>query len=138
MVKQLSIYLKNQPGELAGIMGILTEASLQIMAMCIADTNDNGILRIVVKEPDRGSLLLKEKGITSYLSRVFLLELREDEGLEPVFLLLNQQGMNVEYLYTSSFGGLVIKIEDSQEAEVLLKKAGYRVLEEQDMEKGGI
>jgi len=53
LVKQISVFVENASGKLAKITGILAEAGINIRALCIADTVDFGILRMIVPEPDK-------------------------------------------------------------------------------------
>ena len=47
-IKQLSIFLQNKMGSLAKPLEVLTVADVKIRAMCMADTSEFGILRLVV------------------------------------------------------------------------------------------
>ena len=49
-IKQLSIFLQNKMGSLAKPLEVLTVADVNIRAMCMADTSEFGILRLVVDE----------------------------------------------------------------------------------------
>ena len=49
-VKQISVFMENRPGRLAEITKILSENSVDIRAINIADTTDFGILRMIVDD----------------------------------------------------------------------------------------
>ena len=53
IIKQLSIFVENKRGRLAEITGLLHEAQIDIRALCIADTKNFGILRLIVETRTR-------------------------------------------------------------------------------------
>ena len=60
-IKQLSIFLQNRMGSLSKPLEVLTDADVNIRAMCMADTSEFGILRLVVDDPLKGKEVLEEK-----------------------------------------------------------------------------
>ena len=61
-VKQLSIFVENQPGRTAEICNILAEHDIDIRALSLADTTNFGIMRLIVNHPSRAESVLKEQG----------------------------------------------------------------------------
>ncbi|MBD3352172.1 MAG: amino acid-binding protein, partial [Candidatus Lokiarchaeota archaeon] len=59
MIIQLSVFLRNTPGELMKLTQLLAENEIQIRALTIAETADYGILRIIVNNPDKAHDILK-------------------------------------------------------------------------------
>ena len=49
-VKQLSLFLENKPGALSRPVKLLAKAKLNILTLSIADTQQFGILRLVVRD----------------------------------------------------------------------------------------
>ena len=49
-VKQISIFLENKPGQLAGICRELAKADINIATLSLADTADFGIVRLIVDD----------------------------------------------------------------------------------------
>ena len=62
--EQISIFLENKAGRLAGVTGTLSEAGVNIRALSMADTSDFGVLRLIVDDNGKAKLALKEKGFT--------------------------------------------------------------------------
>ena len=60
-ITQLSLFLMNQPGQLVDAVGALSDGGANLRAMSIAESNDFGILRIIVSDPDKACELLKDK-----------------------------------------------------------------------------
>ena len=59
-IKQLSIFLQNKMGSLYKPLDVLAQADINIKAMCMADTSEFGILRLVVDDPVKGKEVLEE------------------------------------------------------------------------------
>ena len=49
-IKQLSVFLENKPGQLYIPCRVLADAGVNIITMSLADTQQFGILRLVVSE----------------------------------------------------------------------------------------
>ena len=50
-LKQISVFLENKSGRLSRVTQILKEADIDILALCVADSNEYGILRMIVDKP---------------------------------------------------------------------------------------
>ena len=55
-IKQLSIFLQNRMGSLSKPLEVLSENDINIRAMCMADTSEFGILRLVIRVPFKYNL----------------------------------------------------------------------------------
>ena len=61
-LKQISVFVANQTGSLEKLVNILAEAGVDMRAMSIADTQDFGLLRLIVNDNDTAAAVLQEKG----------------------------------------------------------------------------
>ena len=61
-VKQISVFVENEPGKLAEFAEVLSEHQIDMRALSMAETRDFGILRIIVDDPYKTACLLKESG----------------------------------------------------------------------------
>lgn len=52
-VKQLSVFAENKPGAVAEIIDVLVGEGIDIRAMNVADTQDFGILRLIVSDAEK-------------------------------------------------------------------------------------
>lgn len=129
MIKQISMYLKNQPGELAKIMSAFEDDNIKIRAMCITDTNENGIFRVIVDNTKKAESILKRINVNNHTSRVLVVETKE---MKKLFLEMNSNNLNVEYMYSLDRENLVIKFDDLEKGYSNLKKLGYKLMEEND------
>jgi hypothetical protein len=100
IVQQVSIFLENKSGRLAEVCTTLGEHRINIRALCIADTSDFGILRLIVDDPDTATTVLKEAGFSVGETAVIALQVPDRPGgLGGVLTRLEQAQINVEYMY---------------------------------------
>lgn len=138
-VKQLSVFVENKPGRLAGVTDILAKSEIDIRALSVADTTDYGILRLIVSDPKKACEVLKESDYTVKLTDVIVVELDDEVGiLAKTLSLLDSNGISVEYLY--AFIGrdkgkafIIIRVEDNDKAVEVLLNNGYSVAGEKDI-----
>lgn len=134
-VQQISVFLENKSGRLAELTQTLGAANINIRALSIADTSDFGILRLIVNKPDQALNVLKEAGFTVSITDVIAVEVKDEPGgLGGILKLLQDSGINIEYLYAflekSSIDALVVfRVEQINEAIELLTKNNVNIIE---------
>mgnify|MGYP000202388633 CR=1 FL=1 len=79
-VQQLSVFLENREGRLEEVLDVLAKSNVNIVALSLADTSDYGMLRMIVSDPHKGRMALKEVGITSMLTDVVALRVPHATG----------------------------------------------------------
>ena len=100
MLKQLSVFIENKPGRLSEVTGFIAEAGINIHALCIADTTDFGILRLIVNDADKAKKVLKDRGLTVKTTDVLAISLTHKPGsLAGVLRALDTVGVSIEYMY---------------------------------------
>ncbi len=98
--KQISIFLENRPGALAEICAIMEQENIDMRAMCVAEAEDFGILRIIVDEPLDTITKLKDHGYVCRLTDVLTIEVKDKPGaLVSTLNKLMSAGVNIEYSY---------------------------------------
>lgn len=103
MVKQMSVFLRNQPGQLMLLTGLLKDNEINIKALTVADTADYGILRIVVDDPDKCIAVLQANNFLVDSTDIIAVEMKDEPGgLHAIASLLGDEGVNIEYLYAFS------------------------------------
>lgn len=134
LVKQISIFLPNQKGNLARVTKLLQEHNIDIRAIVAFDTAEYGILRIIVTEPDLALKRLVDAGYVAKISKVLVVEPEDRTGsLYQLFETLANQELNVDYTYsftmqTGAMPYFVLKVEDLEKAAEVLSKSGVRVI----------
>ncbi len=98
--KQVSVFLENKSGRLAEVCQTLGDADINIRALCIADTSDFGILRLIVNDPDEAVEVLQSAGFSVGSTGVLALRIPDRPGgLGEVLDHLQASEINVEYMY---------------------------------------
>ncbi len=104
MIKtQLTLYLKNKPGELARATRALTSAKINMEGISVAGTRDLSLVQIVVDDARAARLAMKKAGIPLTEQRVAVLSLDDTPGaLAKVASRLAKKRININYLYATS------------------------------------
>lgn len=133
-VKQISVFLENKSGRLADVTRVLADNDINIRALSIADTNDFGILRLIVNSPEKAWKVLKEKGFTVSETEIIAVRIPDRPGgLAGILNILEQNRINIEYMYafvgkSGTDAVVVIRIENIDRAIELLQKEGIALL----------
>lgn len=131
---QLSLFLENRPGRLIEPTRLLAAEGINVMTLCLADTAEFGILRLIVADPGRAAEVLNAAGWAVTLTEVVAVEVEDQPGgLAEVLGVFEQAGLNVEYVYAFALRRddraiLVFRFQDPEQAIAALAKSGHRVL----------
>ena len=99
-IRQLSVFVENKKGSLHQITDILANANIDLRSMCIADTSDYGIVRMITDDTERAYNVLTEAGQTANVRTVTAFAVPDcPGGLAKVLALLDGEGVNMEYMY---------------------------------------
>ena len=138
-VRQISVFMENKVGPLAEITTLLAQHQINMRALSVAETQDFGILRIIVEEPVKAEQVLKDNQIIFRESSVLAVLMEDRPGsMAAVVDLLAQAGIPVEYAYAfitrqADNACLILKVKEDEAAEALLEKEGVRSLSEQEL-----
>ncbi len=140
MVKQISVFLANQPGMLNKACEVLAREGIDIRALTVAENADYGLLRMIVEKPDRATAALNKAGLSSIVHEVLAVEVEDSPGgLCKITKPLTESGVNIEYVYAfvSRKAGrayVVLRTDDLTKAKKILLKNGSRMLPEEEIE----
>ena len=135
-IKQLSIFVENRQGSLHEITDILAGAGINLRSMCVADTSNYGIVRIITDEPDRAKELLDKEGHAANVRLVNAFAVPDiPGGLAAVLRLLEGNGVNIDYMYaliTNEEGKAysVMRTGSLEETDRILVENGIELLDE--------
>ena len=140
-LKQLTIFVQNKQGALVDITEILAKHEVNIRALSIADTQDFGILRLIVNNNDVALSTLSEEGYLLRTTDVVGVKIGDAPGkLSKALKVLDENEINVEYLYafmtrTEKHAYVVLRVADNNKAEAALEKEGFHLITDADVLK---
>lgn len=130
-IQQLSVFLENREGRLDEVLSTLAEGDVNIVALSLADTTEYGMLRMIVSDPHKGRMVLKEAGITAMLTDVVALRVPHATGsLSKAMHQLVEGEVNIEYMYAFANGAdaaAVLKSDEPGRVIDILKGSGFDV-----------
>jgi hypothetical protein len=140
-IKQLTVFVQNKKGSVAAVTDILSKNNINLRALSIAETQDLGILRLIVNDEKAAETVLKENGYLIKVIDVVGVKIGDAPGkLTAALDVLDKADINVEYLYafmarTEKHAYVVLRVEDNSVAEAALTNAGFKMISEADINK---
>ena len=99
-INQLTIFVENRQGTIVSITDTLAKNDVNIRALSIAETQDFGILRLIVNDNDIAKKTLSDEGYLIKVTEVVGVKIGDAPGkLTSALEILDKAGINVEYLY---------------------------------------
>ncbi len=140
IIKQLSVFLENKTGRLNEVTQILGNAGINMSAFCVADTTEFGILRMIVSEPEKALVILKEAEFSVRLTDVVCLNSPNEPGaLARALNILSAENVFIEYLYAYSMdnktANIVLKPDNVQKCIDVLHAHQMELVSASDMYK---
>ena len=139
MPHQISVFMENKPGKLEKVTGLLAAEGLNIRAITIADGGDFGVLKLLVNDPEKAGSILKRAGLAAVLKEVVAVKVSDQPGgLDRVARILSENQVNIKDAYgfvleSGRSAVFVVRVTDPPRAEVILKEAGFQLIEEKDL-----
>ncbi|MFA7231434.1 MAG: ACT domain-containing protein [Victivallaceae bacterium] len=133
-IEQLSLFLENKPGSLNVVCRVLRENNINMRTLSLADTEQFGILRLLIKEWKQAKKILEAAGYIVKVTEVLALPVDDRPGgLADVLEVLNKNAINVEYMYAFSSDKqnraiIVFRFENPDKAEEILKKENIDII----------
>jgi hypothetical protein len=141
-IHQLSLFLENKPGQLTDPCRLLAEAGINIQTLTLADTEEFGILRLIVSDWERGARLLQEAGYVVNVTEVVAVEVSDRPGgLAELLGVFDKTDINIEYMYAFTFGHgdtaiLIFRFNNPDAAIEQLQSAGINVVGSTEVYRG--
>ncbi len=137
IIKQLSIFVNNEPGRLAHIVSVLRDCGVNMKAFNLAESAEFGILRAIVDDPEDAYSKLQGKNIIVRKTEVIGVIIDDEPG--SIFAaadVLGREGINIEYGYAytgRSKAAFFLRVDDCQKAVGVLEGAGITLITEQEI-----
>lgn len=138
-IKQLTVFVQNRKGTMVSVTDILAKSNVNIRALSIAETQDFGILRLIVNDEQTAMKALADNDYLVKCIDVVGVKIGDAPGkLTTALDVLDKANINVEYMYafmlrTEKHAYVVLRVEDNAAAEAALENAGYHLITEADI-----
>ncbi len=138
-IKQISIFLENKPGHLNHACKVVADAGINLITLSLSDTEQFGILRIIVKEWEEAEKILLESGFVVKVTDVIATEVNDEPGgLQRILDVIENSEINIEYMYAYTVkrdnkAVLMFRFDDADAAIGILEKGGINVIGSQEL-----
>ena len=140
-INQLSVFLENKPGRLSEPCKTLAKAGINIATLSLADTQQFGILRFVVRDWEKAKQLLEKAGFVVKVSDMVAIEVADKPGgLAEILVTLEKARVNLDYMYgftlkSEGKGLLAFRFDDPDRAIAALQKKRLSPVDSLDLFK---
>ncbi len=138
-ITQISVFLENRKGRLFDACSLLGINGINIRALTIAETEDFGVLRIVVDKTEEAIKCLRENAFVANITDVVAVEVGDKPGgLAAVLKKLSENNVNIEYMYGfmekfSDNALLVFRFEDIDAAQKVLTENNIKIVTKEEI-----
>jgi hypothetical protein len=113
MPTEFSVVLHDEPGTLAHLGGVLGDAGVNIEAIAGRSADRMGRVQFVCDAPARAAASLSAAGIKFGTREVIVVRVLDEPGaLGDVALIMSRAGVNIDSLYVTTRGHLVLGVDD--------------------------
>jgi hypothetical protein len=138
-LKQISLFAENKQGHIAAPVRLLAGNGIDIRALVLADTQQYGILRMIVSDWEKAARLLEDAGFTVKVTEVLAVEVGDHPGgLAHVLATLDACQINIEYMYAfprfrDNGAILLFRFTDPDAAIACLQAANVNILASEEI-----
>jgi hypothetical protein len=140
-IQQISLFAENKPGHISSPIRLLAREGVDIRALYLADTQDYGILRLIVADWQKAAALLEAHGFVAKVTEVLAVEVPDGPGgLADILDALVGSGVNIEYMYAFPYvrgdrAILIFRFNDPDAAIERLQTAGINLVASEELLK---
>lgn len=133
-IHQLSMFLENKPGRLSEPCRLLAEAGINILTLSVADTQQFGILRLIVRDWEKAKEVLEASGCVVNVTEVVATEVEDRPGgLTAILEIIESAGLNIEYMYAFTFRSedravIVFRFDNPDQAIAALQAKNINII----------
>ena len=137
-IHQISLFAENKPGHIAAPARLLAREGIDIRSLYLADTQQYGILRMIVSDWRNAAAILETNGFAAKVTEVLAVEVPDRPGgMADVLEALDGSGINIEYMYAFPVRGdeaiLIFRFADPDTAIAQLQEAGINLLASEEL-----
>ena len=126
IVEQISVFIENKEGRLSAIANVLAENQIDVSALSLADTEDYGVLRMIVCNPKKAKEVLAKSGVVCKITDVLAVAIDDRPGgFSKALGVLSENGVSVKYMYASTSHEkgkaiMILSVDEVKKAEEIL------------------
>jgi hypothetical protein len=132
-VPELSIQVKNQPGQIVRISTVLAQAHINVHGITALSTAKLGWVRMVVDDAKRAEEALESRGLTVEMGEAVAVMMHHEPGeLDRALGILAEAKINLDYIYTcvernAAMAMVILGVQSTDKVERLLHEHGIRL-----------
>jgi hypothetical protein len=140
-IQQISLFAENKPGHISAPARLLAKEGIDIRALYLADTQEYGILRLIVADWQKAAGILEAAGFIVKVTEVLAVEVPDRPGgLADVLGALEGSDINIEYMYAFPYvrgdqAILIFRFNDPDAAMERLQAAGINLVASEELLK---
>ena len=113
MAREITVILEDKPGSLARLGAVLGDAGVNIEAILGMSRDGKSIVRFVPRDPDGAARALNQSGLPFTAREVLIVKVLDQPGtLGEVALVMSHAGINIDAVYVTTRGQVVLGIDD--------------------------
>ena len=113
MVPEITVSLENKPGTMARLCTVLGDAKVNIEAIHGVSRGEENVVRFVSDNPGKAAEALGAAGIAYTQREVLIVKVLDEPGmLGDVALVMAEAGINIDSIYVTSVGYVVLGVDD--------------------------
>ena len=123
-IRQLSLFVENKPGSLAGVTDAIADAQIDIRAMSMADTQEFGLIRMIVDDVETAKQKLNDRDLFVKITEVVGVAVSDEPGgLAKAVRIIADAGINMDYMYafisvSKKNAYVVIRVDDNETGKI--------------------
>ena len=142
-IKQISVFLENTPGAMREMTELLGKGGVNLLALSIADTQNFGIVRLIVhsEQIEPAVDMLKKGGYIAKVNHVICAVVPDRPlGLCELLSIIEQAGLSVEYMYSflrkSAKGDahMIVRLNEGKRADQVFNMKNVVMLSQEDVD----
>ncbi len=140
-VRQVSVFVENRVGVLAGLMGIFDNTDVKTLALTVIQGFDCAIVRFVFNDTDLATRILRQYDYRFSVCELVAVEMPDNssgEGLARIGKALLSAEIDIRYVYgliTNPLhaAAVVIHVDNPDLASMVLSEENFTLLSESDL-----